>query len=96
MFEEPIRVRTPRQGEVLGIIEAMLGSNKLRVRCQDDKIRVCRIPGKLRKMVWMREGDVVLVKPWSIPGNVSGDIVTRYTQTQVSWLKRKNILKMEY
>lgn len=94
--EEPIRVRTPRQGELLGVIEAMLGTNKLRVRCQDDKIRVCRIPGKLRKLVWMREGDIVLVKPWDIPGNVSADIITRYTQTQVSWLKRKNILKMEY
>lgn len=93
---EPIRVRTPRQGEVLGVIEAMLGTNKLRVRCQDDKIRVCRIPGKLRKLVWMREGDIVLVKPWDIQGNVSADIVTRYTQTQVSWLKRKNILRMEY
>ena len=94
--DEPVRVKIPRQGEVLGIIEAMLGVNKLRVRCQDDKIRTCRIPGKLRKTMWMKEGDVVLVKPWDIPGNVSGDIITRYTQTQVSVLRRKNILKMEY
>ncbi|HIG96842.1 MAG TPA: translation initiation factor eIF-1A [Candidatus Aenigmarchaeota archaeon] len=95
MFEEPLRIRQPRQGEVLGIIEAMLGSNKLRVRCQDDKIRLCRIPGKLRKLVWMREGDAVLVKPWSIKGDDHGDILTRYTQTQVSWLRRKNILRMD-
>lgn len=96
MYDEPIRIRVPRQGEVLGVIEAMLGSNKLRVRCHDDKIRTCRIPGKLRKIVWMREGDVVLVKPWDIQGDKRGDIITRYTQTQVSWLRKKGILKIEY
>ena len=94
--DEPVRVKMPRQGEVLGIVEAMLGSNKLRVRCQDDKIRLVRIPGKLRKSMWIKEGDVVLVKPWDIQKDTKGDVVIRYTQTQVSVLKRKNILKMEY
>lgn len=94
--DEPVRVKMPRQGEVLGIVEAMLGANKLRVRCQDDKMRLCRIPGKLRKSMWIKENDVVLVKPWDIQKDTNGDIVTRYTQTQVSVLKRKNILKMEY
>jgi len=94
--DEPIRVKMPRQGEVLGIVEAMLGANKLRVRCQDDKMRLCRIPGKLRKSMWIKENDVVLVKPWDIQKDTNGDIVIRYTQTQVSVLKRKGILKMEY
>lgn len=93
---EPVRVKMPRQGEVLGIVEAMLGANKLRVRCQDDKMRLCRIPGKLRKSMWIKEGDVVLVKPWDIQKDTNGDIVIRYTQTQVSVLRRKGILKMEY
>ena len=94
--DEPVRVKMPRQGEVLGIVEAMLGANKLRVRCQDDKIRLCRIPGKLRKSMWIKENDVVLIKPWDIQKDTNADIVTRYTQTQVSVLRRKNILKMEY
>lgn len=93
--EEPMRIKTPRHGEMFGVIEAMLGTNKLRVRCQDNKIRLCRIPGKLRKLLWMREGDIVLVKPWDIQGDTRGDIITRYTQTQVSFLKRKGLLKME-
>ena len=93
--DEPIRIKTPRRGEIFGVIESMLGANKLRVRCQDNTIRLCRIPGKLRKMLWMREGDIVLVKPWDIKGDTRGDIITRYTQTQVSWLKRKGLLKME-
>ena len=95
MFEEPVRVRMPRTGEVLGIVEAMLGANKMRVRCQDEKIRICRIPGRLRKSVWIREGDVVLIKPWSIQGERSGDIEFRYTGAQAQVLRKRGSLKMD-
>ncbi|HLG29339.1 MAG TPA: translation initiation factor eIF-1A [Candidatus Brocadiales bacterium] len=90
------RVRVPRGKEILGIIESMLGANKMRVRCQDNKIRICRIPGRLRKRIWMREGDTVLIEPWSIQGDKSADIVYKYNPTQASWLRRKGILKIEY
>lgn len=92
---EHIRVRTPRGREVLGIVESLLGSNKLRVRCQDNRIRLCRIPGRMRKKIWMREGDAVLVEPWTIQGDEKGDIVYKYNPTQASWLRRKGILKMD-
>ncbi len=93
--QESFRVRTPHGREMLGVVEAMLGVNKLRVRCQDNKIRLCRIPGRLRKRVWMREGDIVLIEPWSIQGDTNADIVMKYTHTQASWLRRKGILKLE-
>lgn len=93
--EGPVRVRTPREGQVLGIIESMLGSNKLRVRCQDDKIRICRIPGRLRKRMWMREGDVILVEIWQLQGDKFGDAIWKYTPTQVLWLKKRGILRIE-
>ncbi len=95
MEGEEIRVRMPRGGEMLGVIDSMLGANKLRVRCQDDKIRICRIPGKLRKRIWMREGDIVIVKPWSIQGDIKGDVVWKYNPTEASWLRRKRILNMD-
>ncbi|MBI2579473.1 MAG: translation initiation factor eIF-1A [Candidatus Aenigmarchaeota archaeon] len=91
-MEEEIRVRKPGRGEVLGIIESLMGSNKLKVFCQDNKIRLCRIPGKMRKRIWMREGDAVLVKIWEIQGDNHGDIVYKYNPTQAGWLKRKGIL----
>ncbi len=93
--EEFARIRKPRHGEVLGIIEALMGTNKLKVRCQDDKIRLCRIPGRLRKRVWMHEGEAVLVKPWDIQGDKSADVLVRYTSTQAAWLRRKGILRLE-
>ena len=92
---EVVRVKLPKEGEMFGIIEATLGSNRLKVRCQDDKIRTCRIPGKLRKRMWMREGDIILVKPWEIQGATNGDAVWRYRQNEVEWLKRRGIFQME-
>ena len=88
------RVRTPRQGETLGVVEGMLGANKLRVRCQDDKLRICRIPGRLRKRVWVNEGDIILVKIWDIQGDKFGDVAWKYTPTQVLWLKKRKILTL--
>ncbi|HLD49056.1 MAG TPA: translation initiation factor eIF-1A [archaeon] len=93
--EQVLRVRTPRGREVLGVIESLLGSNKLRVRCQDNKIRIVRIPGRLRKRVWMREGYVILVEPWEIQSDERGDAIWVYNPTERGWLIKKGILKMQ-
>ena len=87
------RIRTPRTGEVLGRVEELVGGDKMRVRCDDGNIRLCRIPGKLRKRVWIRQGDLVLVEPWTVQTHERGDIVFRYTSTQANWMKRKGFVK---
>ena len=92
--EQPFRVRMPRGREVLGVIDAMLGVNKIRVRCQDNKVRIVRIPGRLRKSIWMKENDAVLVEPWTIQGDKCGDVIWKYSPTEASWLRRKGILKL--
>ena len=86
---EVARIRSPRKGEVFGVIEQMLGGDRMRVRCEDSHNRICRIPGRLRKRVWMRPGDLVLVKPWIVQTDKRGDVVFRYTRTQANWLERK-------
>ena len=91
-MEQVGRVRIPKKGEVFGIVESTLGASRLRIRCQDGELRICRIPGKLRKRVWMRIGDVVLVKPWEIQTD-NGDVIWKYTAAGAGWLKRKGILK---
>lgn len=93
-MEEEIRIRSPRGKEVLGVVESLLGANKIRVMCQDGKLRMCRIPGKMRKRVWIRENDAVLIEPWEIQGNENGNVKWRYTPTESSWLRRKGILKL--
>lgn len=88
-----MRVRTPRQGEVLGIVEEVLGASRFRVSCQDGKVRMCRVSGKFRRRVWVKTGDAVLLKPWDIEPDEKGDIIWRYTRTQASWLQRRGFLK---
>ncbi len=91
--EEITRTRIPKENEVLGFVEMMLGAGKLRVICEDGKTRICRIPGRLRKRVWIRVNDVVLVQPWKVQSDERGDVIHKYTPTQASWLKRKGYIK---
>ncbi|MBS3052241.1 MAG: translation initiation factor eIF-1A [Candidatus Aenigmarchaeota archaeon] len=91
--EEISRIRKPKQGELLAIVEQMLGSDKLRIRCDDGKSRIGRIPGKLRKRVWIRISDLVLVEPWKVMSDERADIVWRYTKTQANWMQKNNLIK---
>lgn len=91
---ENIRVRSPRRGEIPGIVEQILGHGKLKVRCNDKNIRLCRIPGKMKKRIWIREGDVVLVKPWDFQSDEKADVIWRYTRTEANYLERRGFLKI--
>jgi len=92
--EEFTRVRIPQKSanEVLATVESLLGANKIRVRCMDGVVRLARIPGKIKKRIWMMEGDIVIVVPWSFQ-NEKADIVWKYSGPQVNWLQRKGFLK---
>ena len=91
--EEIRRVKIPKGNQVLGVLDQRLGASRMRVKCLDKKTRICRIPGKLKRRLWVREGDIVLVQPWEFGGNEKGDIIFKYKHTQVAWLKRKGYLK---
>lgn len=90
--QEVIRVRLPRGKEVLGILEQRLGASRILVKCMDGKSRNCRVPGRLKKRLWLREGDVVIVEPWELD-NDRGDVVFKYHPAQIQWLQRKGYLK---
>ena len=91
--EEIRRVKLPKGREVLGILEQRLGASRMRVRCFDGKTRICRIPGRLKRKIWVNPGDVVLVEPWELGGDAKGDIIFKYRKNQVDWLKRKGYVK---
>ncbi len=91
--EEIVRAKLPEEGEVLGVIESRLGHGRFNVICSDKKIRVCRVPGRLRKKLWLREGDYVIVKPWDIQGDKKGDIVYKYRKAEILWLEKEGYLK---
>ncbi len=92
--EELLRVRIPRGKEVLGIVQQRLGGSRMRVLCLDGKDRICRIPGRLRRALWVRESDVVIVEPWELGGDEKGDIIHKYKgKAEVDFLKKKGYLK---
>jgi len=94
--EETIVTRAPlpRGREIIGIIEERHGGNKMRVSCTDGKERNCRVPGRLKRKLWLRPNDVVIIEPWELDNN-KGDVLLKYKPVQVEWLKRNGYLKRE-
>jgi translation initiation factor 1A len=88
------RVPLPRGEETIGVIEQRLGGNKMLVNCSDGKVRNSRVPGRLKRKLWLRPGDVVIVEPWELDKN-KGDVILKYKPNQVEWLKKNGYLKTE-
>lgn len=86
------KIKLPRGSEVFGIVEKRLGGSRMNVRCMDGKTRNCRIPGRMKRHLWVREGDYVVVSPWEYDTE-KGDVVFKYTITQVNYLKGKGHLR---
>ena len=87
---ENIRVTLPYKpkGEMFAVAETFQGGSRLQLICEDGKRRMGRIPGKLRRRMWVRENDLLIVVPWSFQDS-KADVKFRYTPTQTSNIKRK-------
>lgn len=89
--EDFSRIRLPnvKEGEMFGIADQLLGASKIRVMCEDGVSRMGRIPGRIKKRMWIREGDLLIIKIWEFQPEKC-DIRFRYTKTQSSNLSRRN------
>jgi translation initiation factor 1A len=82
----------PSANDILGVAIKLLGYDRILVKCQDGKERLCRIRGKMKRRVWIREGDVVLVSPWDFQSDKRGDVFWRYTRAQAEMLRKKGYI----
>jgi translation initiation factor 1A len=91
--EEVGRLPLPRRarGEVFGIASQLLGAARIRVMCEDNVSRMGRITGKMKKKMWIREGDLLILRPWGFQEG-KADILFRYSRTQSQYLQRRNLL----
>jgi len=89
------RVKLPRGREVIGIITQRVGGIRMLVSCMDGKTRNCRVPGRLKRALWLREGDVVIVEPWEFGGDEKADILYKYSKTDIVKLKNQGFLKTQ-
>ena len=88
-----IRVKMPnkRVNEMFALAEQILGGRRVTVLCADGETRMARIPGKMRRRQWVRDGDLIIVWPWDFQ-DAKADVKHRYTKTQAMYLSRKGVL----
>jgi translation initiation factor 1A len=91
--DEVVRAPMPKvaKREMFGVAEQLLGASKIKVMCADGKSRMGRIRGKLKKRMWMREGDLLIIRPWEFQDE-KADIIYRYTRTQAAYLSRRRAI----
>ncbi|MDD3263998.1 MAG: translation initiation factor eIF-1A [Candidatus Nanoarchaeia archaeon] len=88
------RLRLPRGSrEFIGLVEQRLGGSRMRVKCFDGNVRICRIPGRLKRRLWIRENDIVIIESWEIQGDEKGDVIYKYNKNQLPQLKSGGYLK---
>ena len=90
---DKIRVPLPKRkvNEMFAIADQILGGRRVRAVCEDGDSRLARIPGKMRRRQWVREGDLIVVQPWDFQDE-KANVVMRYTKTQSLYLSRKGVL----
>ena len=91
----PSRIKMPRRrmGEMFARVVDIYGNDRMEVFCEDGQHRIGRIRGKIKKRVWIRKGDLVVVNPWEFETDVKGklgkcEITWRYMRNEISWLTR--------
>lgn len=87
------RFPLPRRdrGEIFAVANQLMGAGRIRVVCEDNQPRMGRITGRLKKKMWIREGDLLVVSPWEFQTG-KADIMFRYTRTQAMYMSRKKLL----
>jgi initiation factor 1A len=64
----------------------MLGNGRLEAQCFDGEKRLAHIRGKLRKKVWINQGDIILVSLREFQ-DAKGDVILKYTADEARNLK---------
>lgn len=64
----------------------MLGNGRLEAQCFDGKKRLAHIRGKLRKKVWINQGDIILLSLRDYQDE-KGDVILKYSADEARSLK---------
>merc|ERR1711998_198659 len=73
-------------GQEYAQVLTMLGNGRLEAQCFDGVKRMCHIRGKMRKRVWVCQGDIVLVGLRDYQDE-KGDVILKYTADEARNLK---------
>lgn len=73
-----------------GRVKKILGDRRVNVLCNDGVLRLCSIPGKFRKRIWINIDDVVLVNLRDYQDE-KAELSYRYSQNEI-----KKLIKLEH
>ncbi|KNC87233.1 eukaryotic translation initiation factor 1A [Sphaeroforma arctica JP610] len=73
-------------GQEYAQVVKMLGSGRLEAMCFDGTSRLCHIRGKLRKKVWIAQGDIILIGLRDYQ-DAKADVIVKYNADEARNLK---------
>lgn len=74
------------EGQEYAQVVKMLGNGRLEALCFDGEKRLAHIRGKLRKKVWINQGDIILLSLREYQDE-KGDVIMKYTADEARSLK---------
>lgn len=74
------------EGQEYAQVVRMLGNGRLEAQCFDGKTRLCHIRGKMRKKMWVNQGDIVLLGLREFQDS-KADVIHKYTADEARRLK---------
>ena len=89
------KVKLPIKDQQFAVVSEMSGGSRMTALCEDGKTRMVRIGGKFKKRMWVRERDLILIKPWPVQGDRKADLVHRYLPNERNWILKRDILPEE-
>jgi len=73
-------------GQEYAQVVKMLGNGRLEAKCFDGTTRLAHIRGKLRKKVWINQGDIILLSLREYQDG-KGDVLMKYSADEARSLK---------
>ena len=89
------RAKLPQRGEQFAVVIEMSGGSRMKALCEDGKTRMVRIGGRFKRRMWVRENDLILIKPWPVQTDFKADLVHRYLPNERKWILSRDIIPEE-
>ncbi len=89
--QAPTKVRFPKGDQFIGLVEKRLGGSRMNIRSVKGEDILARVPGRAKKFLWIREGDIVLLEPWELDKD-KADLIYKYKPNEIKILEKKGLL----
>lgn len=89
--EQTTRARMPKNEQFIGVVEKRLGGSRMNIKGVDGRQIMARVPGRAKKFLWIREGDIVLLEPWELDKD-KADLIYKYKPNEIKQLEKKGLL----